>query len=107
MKAVKSQVLVWAVALGMLCGCAVTAPETGADGCVDVTTLGGKNDGSADVSDIVNEATKRTALYFPPGRYLVEKPIVLQHSIFGKGFSRSPDKTGGDREPDDTRTWFI
>ena len=107
MKAVKSQVLVWAVALGMLCGCAVTAPETGADGCVDVTTLGVKNDGSADVSDIVNEATKTRALYFPPGRYLVEKPIVLRHSIFGRGFSRCPDKTGGDKEPDNTRTWFI
>ena len=76
-------------------------------GCVDVTTIGVKNDGSTDVSDIVNAATEKSALYFPPGRYLVEKPIVLRHSICGKGFSRCPDKASGDPAPDDTRTWFI
>ena len=76
-------------------------------GCVDVTTLGAKSDGSADVSEIVNAATEKCALYFPPGRYLVEKPIVLRHSIYGKGFSRSPDKAAGSPELDDTRTWFI
>ncbi|MCQ2388516.1 MAG: glycoside hydrolase family 55 protein [Kiritimatiellae bacterium] len=74
---------------------------------VDVLTLGAKNDGSADVSDVVNAATKTNALYFPPGRYLVEKPLVLCHSIFGKGFSRCPDKTSGDPQLDDTRTWFV
>ena len=78
-----------------------------ADACVDVTTLGVKSDGSADVSEIVNAATKASALYFPPGRYLVEKPLVLCHSIYGKGFSRSPDKAAGSPELDATRTWFI
>ena len=81
--------------------------ERTADGLIDVTTLGAKNDGSEDVSDIVNRATEAGALYFPPGRYLVEKPIILKHSIFGKGFSRCPDKSGGDPVPDATRTWLI
>ena len=76
-------------------------------GCVDVTTLGVKNDGSADVSEIVNVATKTSALYFPPGRYLVEKPLVLCHSVYGKGFSRCSDKAAGCPELDATRTWFI
>jgi len=87
--------------------CAAVWMACAADGVVDVTTLGVKNDASADVSALVNEATKTNALYFPPGRYLVEKPIVLCHSIYGKGFSRCPDKVGRAPEPDQTRTWFI
>ena len=76
-------------------------------GCIDVTALGVKSDGSADISDIVNAATKTNALYFPPGRYLVEKPLILCHSIYGKGFSRCPDKAAGSPELDATRTWFV
>lgn len=38
---------------------------------IDVTTLGVKNDGSEDVSAIVNAATERAALYFPAGVYKV------------------------------------
>jgi len=77
------------------------------DGVVDVTTLGVKNDASADISVVVNAATENSALYFPPGRYLVEKPLHIRHSIYGKGFSRCPDKAGGDPVVDATRTWFI
>ena len=57
-------------------------------GVVDVTSLGAKNDGSADVSDIVNAATEKDALYFPAGVYRVAKPIRLKHSICGAGYSR-------------------
>ena len=82
-------------------------PAACLSGMVNVLDLGIRNDGSGDISEVVNAATKKSALYFPPGRYLVEKPIVLQHSIYGKGFSRCPDKAGGAPELDDTRTWFL
>lgn len=69
-------------------------------GAVDVTTLGAKNDGSADVSDIVNEATNLDALFFPAGVYKVAKPLKLRNSIFGAGYSRLP-------RVDATRTWLV
>ena len=55
---------------------------------VDVTTLGVKNDGTDDVSDIVNAATESVSLYFPAGIYKVAKPLRLKNSIRGDGFSR-------------------
>lgn len=77
------------------------------NGIIDVTELGIKNDGSEDVSKIVNVASKDHALYFPPGRYRVSNTLQLKHSIYGKGFSRAPDRSGRIPEPDNTRTWFI
>lgn len=69
-------------------------------GTVNVLDLGVRNDGSADVSDIVNAATEQSSLYFPAGLYKVSKPIVLKHSVFGAGYSRS-------NVVDPTRTWFV
>ena len=50
---------------------------------VNVLTLGVKNDGSEDISAIVNEATKQHALFFPAGVYLVRNPLVIVNSIYG------------------------
>lgn len=67
---------------------------------IDVTTLGAKNDGSADVSDIVNAATKRAVLCFPAGVYKVSKPLRLKNSVRGDGFSRISKVTSNE-------TWFV
>lgn len=69
-------------------------------GTVNVLSLGAKNDGSEDVSAIVNAATEKDALYFPAGLYKVAKPLWLKHGICGEGYSRS-------HKVDPTRTWFI
>jgi hypothetical protein len=55
---------------------------------VNVLTLGVKNDGSEDISVIVNEATKEHALFFPKGVYRVSQPIYLKNSVKGEGYSR-------------------
>ena len=56
---------------------------------INVLTLGVKNDGSSDISDIVNSATTVGSLFFPEGRYLVADEITLYHSIFGENYTRA------------------
>lgn len=67
---------------------------------VDVTTLGARNDGSADVSEIINAATQKDSLYLPPGIYRVERPLRLCNPLRGAGHSRIP-------KVDATRTWLV
>ena len=67
---------------------------------LDVVALGAKNDGSADVSVIVNANTAKGTLFFPAGIYKVAHPLVLKNSIRGEGYSRS------DRV-DASRTWLV
>ena len=74
--------------------------ETRRDGAVNVLALGAKNDGSEDVSEIVNRYTKESALYFPAGRYKVSRPLVICNPIYGDGYARGP-------QADDTHTWLI
>ena len=71
-----------------------------AAGTIDVVSLGAKNDGSEDVSAIVNANTARGPLFFPAGIYKVSHPLVLKNSIRGEGYSRS------DRV-DASRTWLV
>ena len=74
-----------------------TAPEASG---LNVLALGAKNDGTEDISDLVNRATEKSALYFPAGRYLVKKPLKLKNPIFGAGYARNPAQ-------DDMHTWLI
>ncbi len=67
---------------------------------INVLTLGVKNDGTEDISEAVNCATEKYALYFPAGRYKVSKPLYLKNPICGVGYSRIPIVT-------DTHTWFV
>ena len=76
---------------GMLAACAET---------INVLALGAKNDGSADVSAIVNANTAKSALFFPAGIYKVSQPLLLKNSIRGEGYARLP-------RVDATRTWFV
>ena len=69
-------------------------------GLVDVTSLGAKNDGSADISAIVNEATKTDALYLPPGVYKVARPLRLRNPLRGAGSSRVSKVSAA-------RTWLV
>ena len=67
---------------------------------INVLALGAKNDGSADVSAIVNANTAKSALFFPAGIYKVSQPLLLKNSIRGEGYARLP-------RVDATRTWFV
>lgn len=69
-------------------------------GQLNVLTLGAKNDGSEDVSEVVNANTGKGTLYFPAGRYKVAKPIHLKNPIVGDGYARRP-------KIEDNTTWLI
>ena len=69
-------------------------------GMVNVLELGVKNDGSEDVSEIVNQYTEKYSLYFPGGIYKVEKPLFLKNPIVGDGYARVPTVTKA-------RTWLV
>ena len=91
MKAQKKTVL---LLVGHLCLAAAHAEV------LNVVALGAKNDGSADVSAIVNANTAKGALFFPAGLYKVAQPLVIKNPICGEGYARLP-------RVDATRTWFI
>lgn len=55
---------------------------------VNVLTLGIKNDGSEDISTLVNQYTLQFPLYFPAGIYRVEHPLKLANSIMGAVYGR-------------------
>ena len=57
---------------------------------LNVLDLGVKNDGSADISEIVNTHTAKGTLYFPAGIYKVAKPLWLKQPICGDGYARVP-----------------
>ena len=67
---------------------------------INVLTLGAKNDGSADVSAIVNANTDKGALLFPAGIYKVASPLRLKNPIRGEGYSRISVVNS-------TRTWLV
>lgn len=67
---------------------------------LNVLTLGVKNDGSEDVSEIVNRYTADHALFFPAGKYKVSHPLVIKNPICGVGYARSG-------VVDMTHTWLI
>lgn len=72
-------------------------------GMIDVTELGAKSDGSADVSEIVNANTSRGTLYFPAGRYLVAKPLKPENPLVGDVFARASDNPANSP----SRSWLI
>ena len=77
------------------------APSRGHEaGVLNVLDLGVRNDGSKDISSIVNQYAADHALFFPAGVYKVSSPINAKHSLYGEGYAREP-------KPDSTRTWFI
>lgn len=84
------------------CGIALLALHVATAGMIDVTTLGAKADGSADVSDIVNANTSRGTLYFPAGRYLVGKPLKPVNPLVGDVYARVPGRTN-----ETSRTWLV
>ena len=67
---------------------------------LNVLELGAKNDGSADVSEIVNANTEKGTLFFPAGVYKVGHPLVIKNPIRGEGYARAP-------KVDATRTWLV
>jgi hypothetical protein len=105
------------VAVGALHGKTAEAIGTSCrrtpDGFVDVLSLGVKNDGSEDVSSIVNAWTEKAALLFPAGVYKVSKPLVLLNPVRGAGYCRNPSAVKGRTRPvgvpdvNPGYTWFV
>ena len=69
-------------------------------GAVNVLDLGVRNDGTEDISPIVNHHTADHALFFPAGVYRVAAPIFAKNPLFGEGYARCPNVDG-------THTWFL
>lgn len=67
---------------------------------VNILSLGVKNDGSEDISSIINEASKEHSLFFPKGIYKVSNPIYLRNSIKGDGYARNASYSND-------HTWLI
>lgn len=67
---------------------------------INILDLGARNDGSEDISAIVNANTGKGAIYLPAGVYRVDSPLKLVNSLRGDGYDRS-SRPG----PDDT--WLI
>ena len=67
---------------------------------LNVLALGARNDGSADVSAIVNANTGKGAMLFPAGIYKVAHPLRLRNPIRGEGYARTP-------RVDAARTWLV
>ena len=84
-------------ALWTLAACAALAAQAET---INVLALGAKNDGSADVSAIVNANTAKSALFFPAGIYKVAQPLLLKNPIRGEGYSRISVVNA-------TRTWLV
>ena len=78
------------------------APDRAAPpaGAINVLDLGVRNDGTEDVSEIVNRHTADHALFFPAGVYRVAAPIFAKNPLFGEGYARAPQADG-------THTWFL
>lgn len=60
---------------------------------VNILLLGAKNDGSEDVSSIINTYTSQYALYAPAGEYRLDNPVTLQNSLIGAGSERLTPQT--------------
>lgn len=59
---------------------------------INVLTLGVKNDGSEDISTIINNYAGKNPLYFPVGEYLVSATLEPKVSIIGAGYGRGHNK---------------
>ena len=60
---------------------------------VNILLLGAKNDGSEDVSDIINTYTSQYTLYAPAGIYRLDSPVVLENGLYGAGSERLTPQT--------------
>ena len=55
---------------------------------VNIVARGAKDDGSEDVSALINQITETHDIYIPAGRFLITSPIRPKHSIIGAGAVR-------------------
>lgn len=67
---------------------------------INILELGAKNDGSEDISAIVNSYTDKGGIFLPAGLYRVDAPLRLKHPLRGEGYSRTS-------VPDASKTWLI
>ncbi len=80
--------------------CTASDRAASTEGAVNVLDLGVRNDGTEDISAIVNHHTADHALFFPAGVYRVAAPIFAKNPLFGEGYARSPHVDGA-------HTWFL
>lgn len=62
---------------------------------VNIMSLGAKNDGTVDVSGIINAYTQSYSLYFPEGVYRLDNPVVVRNAIVGalNGYTKDTPAT--------------
>lgn len=60
---------------------------------MNIILLGAKNDGSEDVSGIINQYTASYTLYAPAGLYRLDYPVTLQNGLYGAGSDRLSKQT--------------
>lgn len=82
----------------MLCTASLAAEDS--QHVLNILDLGAKNDGSADISGIVNENTSQGAIFLPAGLYRVDHPLHLKNPIRGEGYARNATVTN-------TKTWLL
>ena len=70
--------------------CTASDRAASTEGAVNVLDLGVRNDGTEDISAIVNYHTADHALFFPAGVYRVAAPIFAKNPLFGEGYARTP-----------------
>lgn len=61
---------------------------------LNVLAYGVKNDGSEDVSALINELTAQAPLYFPSGTYRIDNPVYIKNSICGDGYNKLFENNG-------------
>lgn len=56
---------------------------------INIMDLGAKNDGSEDVSALINANTEKGTIYLPAGLYRVDAPLRLMNPLRGEGYVRT------------------
>ena len=67
---------------------------------LNILDLGGCNDGSQDVSALINQYTEQASILLPAGIYRIDAPLRLKNSLVGEGYSRI-------NQTNQTKTWLI
>lgn len=85
--------LLLAAVLPLFCSLALSAQNAETPpkpNIYNILDLGAKNDGSMDISDIVEKYTRHATIFLPAGFYKVSRPIKLGYPLIGEGYSRVP-----------------
>ena len=69
---------------------------------LNILQVGAHNDGSADVSTLVNTYTSNYAIYFPAGIYKVSSPLNIKNPITGQNWTETSNYVASNKPKDIT-----